>query len=62
VVHINKQIALIPYLEKVFPVVISIESEKEHVLDIDIDHIINLSLIHSWLKKTQEEQPEWQTI
>jgi hypothetical protein len=62
VVHINKQTALIPYLEKVFPVVISIESEKEHVLDIDIDHIINLSLIHSWLKKPQEEQPEWQTL
>ncbi|MCQ6282162.1 type II toxin-antitoxin system SpoIISA family toxin [Bacillus sp. EB600] len=55
VVFINKQTALIPYLEKVFPVVISIESEKEHVLDIDIDNIINLSLIHSWLKKPQEE-------
>lgn len=62
VVHINKHTALIPYLEKVFPVVISIESEKEHVLDIDIDHIINLSLIHSWLKKPQEEQSEWQTL
>ncbi|MGG0731605.1 type II toxin-antitoxin system SpoIISA family toxin [Bacillus paramycoides] len=62
VVHINKQTTLIPYLEKVFPVVISIESEKEHVLDIDIDHIINLSLIHSWLKKTQEEQHDWQTL
>lgn len=61
VVHINKQTALIPYVDKVFPVVISIESEKEHVLDIDIDHIINLSLIHSWLKKPQEEQPDWQT-
>ncbi|PFN96123.1 sporulation protein SpoIISA [Bacillus sp. AFS076308] len=62
VVHINKQTVLIPYLEKVFPVVISIESEKEHVLDIDIDHIINLSLIHSWLKKPQEEQTNWQTL
>ncbi|MEH7415358.1 type II toxin-antitoxin system SpoIISA family toxin [Neobacillus drentensis] len=62
VVHINKQTVLIPYLEKVFPVVISIESEKEHVLDIDIDHIINLALIHSWLKKTQEEQTNWQTL
>jgi len=37
VVHINKQTTLIPYLEKVFPVVISIESEKELVLDIDIE-------------------------
>ncbi len=55
VVFINKQTALIPYLEKVLPVVISIESEKEHVLDIDIDNVINLSLIHSWLKKPQEE-------
>ncbi|UQZ77682.1 sporulation protein SpoIISA [Niallia circulans] len=58
VVHINKQKALIPYLDKLFPVVISIESEKEHVLDIDIDYIINLSLIHSWLKKPQEVQPD----
>ncbi|MGW5955747.1 type II toxin-antitoxin system SpoIISA family toxin [Bacillus mycoides] len=65
VVHIDKQTTLIPYLEKVFPVVISIESEKEHVLDIDIDHIINLSLIHSWLRKTpaeQEEQHDWRTL
>lgn len=62
VVHINKQTTLIPYLEKVFPVVISIESEKEHVLDIDIDHIVNLSMIHSWLEKPQEEHSHWQTI
>lgn len=62
VVHINKQTVLIPYLEKVFPVVISIESEKDHVLDIDIDHIVNLSLIHSWLKKPQDDQPDWQTL
>ncbi|MED4676790.1 type II toxin-antitoxin system SpoIISA family toxin [Bacillus nitratireducens] len=65
VVHIDKQTTLIPYLEKVFPVVISIESEKEHVLDIDIDYIINLSLIHSWLKKTsaeQGEQHDWRTL
>lgn len=55
VVHIDKHTVLIPYLEKIFPVVISIESEKEHVLDIDIDHIINLSMIHSWLKKPLEE-------
>ena len=57
IVFINEQTVIIPYLDKVFPVVISIESEKEPVLDIDIDHIINLSLIHSWLEKPQEEQP-----
>ena len=56
IVFINEQTVIIPYLDKVFPVVISIESEKEPVLDIDIDHIINLSLIHSWLEKPQEEQ------
>ncbi|WP_350019429.1 type II toxin-antitoxin system SpoIISA family toxin [Priestia flexa] len=60
VIHIDQHTTLVPYLEKVFPVVISIESEKEHVLDIDIDHIINLCLIHSWLEKPQEEQPHWQ--
>ncbi|MEH7097257.1 type II toxin-antitoxin system SpoIISA family toxin [Neobacillus vireti] len=62
VVYVDKQTVLIPYLEKVFPVVISIESEKEHVLDIDIDHIINLCLIHTWLKKPEDEQPNWQTL
>jgi hypothetical protein len=62
VVHIDKQTVLIPYFEKVFPVVISIQSEKEHVLDIDIDHIINLCLIHTWLKKPEDEQPTWQTL
>lgn len=56
IVFINEQTVIIPYLDKVFPVVISIESEKEPVLDIDIDHIINLSLIHSWLEKPQEKQ------
>ena len=55
IVFINEQTVIIPYLDKVFPVVISIESEKEPVLDIDIDHIINLSLIHSWLAKPQEK-------
>ena len=58
IVFINEHTVIIPYLDRVFPVVISIESEKEPVLDIDIDHIINLSLIHSWLAKPQEEQPE----
>ena len=58
IVFINEQTVIIPYLDKVFPVVISIESEKEPVLDIDIDHIINLSLIHSWLEKPQESQPD----
>lgn len=58
IVFINEQTVIIPYLDKVFPVVISIESEKEPVLDIDIDHIINLSLIHSWLAKPQEKQPD----
>ena len=58
IVFINEQTVIIPYLDKVFPVVISIESEKEPVLDIDIDHIINLSLIHSWLEKPQEKQPD----
>ncbi|NRD79620.1 type II toxin-antitoxin system SpoIISA family toxin [Bacillus sp. BRMEA1] len=62
VVHISKHTVLIPFLEKVYPVVISIESEKEHVLDIDVDHIINLSLIHSWLKKPQDEQANWLTL
>ena len=55
IVFFNEQTVIIPYLDKVFPVVISIESEKEPVLDIDIDHIINLSLIHSWLAKPQEK-------
>jgi uncharacterized membrane protein SirB2 len=58
IVFINEQTVIIPYLDKVFPVVISIESEKEPVLDIDIDHVINLSLIHSWLAKPQENQPD----
>ena len=58
IVFINEQTVIIPYLDKVFPVVISVESEKEPVLDIDIDHIINLSLIHSWLEKPQEKQPD----
>ncbi len=55
IVFFNEQTVIIPYLDKVFPVVISVESEKEPVLDIDIDHIINLSLIHSWLAKPQEK-------
>ncbi|WP_286133872.1 type II toxin-antitoxin system SpoIISA family toxin [Bacillus sp. AFS053548] len=54
VIQINEQIALIPYLEKIFPVVISIDSQKEPILDIDVDHVINLSLIHSWLKKPHQ--------
>ncbi|XRG80056.1 type II toxin-antitoxin system SpoIISA family toxin [Rossellomorea sp. GAMAL-10_SWC] len=54
VIQINEQIALIPYLEKKFPVVISIDSQKEPILDIHLDHVINLSLIHSWLKKSHQ--------
>src|SRR6476660_5695740 len=38
IVFINEQTVIIPYLDKVFPVVISVESEKEPVLDIDVDH------------------------
>ncbi|WP_156178042.1 type II toxin-antitoxin system SpoIISA family toxin [Bacillus sp. SA1-12] len=48
--HIDRRTILIPYIERVFPVVISIFGEKD-ILDIDTDHIVNLSLIHSWLKK-----------
>ncbi|PFH88631.1 type II toxin-antitoxin system SpoIISA family toxin [Bacillus sp. AFS088145] len=58
VIQINEQIALIPYLEKIFPVVISIVSQKEPILDIDVDHVINLSLIHSWLKMPNKSDSE----
>lgn len=49
-VHIDKRTILIPYMVRVYPVVISIEGEKD-ILDIDTDHLVNLSMIHSWLKE-----------
>ncbi|MES9684379.1 type II toxin-antitoxin system SpoIISA family toxin, partial [Gottfriedia acidiceleris] len=58
VIQINENTALIPYLEKIYPIVISIVSQKEPILDIDVDHVINLSLIHSWLKKPYQEESE----
>lgn len=49
--YIDKKTLLIPYVRKVFPVVISVRSEKD-VLDIDSDNLINLSIIHSWFKSS----------
>jgi len=50
IVQINKFTILVPYLKQSYPVIISIVSEIE-ILDIDIDHVINLSVIHSWMEK-----------
>jgi hypothetical protein len=49
-VFINTKTVLIPFLDRDFPVIISIESEKD-IIDIDTDYVVNLALIHSWLKK-----------
>lgn len=50
VVQIDKFTILVPYLKQTYPVIITIVSETE-ILDIDIDHVINLSVIHSWMQK-----------
>jgi hypothetical protein len=50
IVFINTKTVLIPFLDRDFPVIISIESEKD-IIDIDTDYVVNLALIHSWLKK-----------
>lgn len=60
VVHIDKFTILVPYLKHTYPVVISIESEMD-ILDIDIDHVINLSVIHTWVEKERPQQPHWQS-
>ncbi|WHY89900.1 type II toxin-antitoxin system SpoIISA family toxin [Neobacillus cucumis] len=60
VVHIDKFTILVPYLKHTYPVVIAIVSEID-ILDIDIDHIINLSVIHTWVEKAQPQQPHWQS-
>ncbi|MET3699851.1 type II toxin-antitoxin system toxin SpoIISA [Bacillus oleivorans] len=52
IVQINNYIVLIPLTKLLHPVVIVIESQKDPVLQIDFDNIVNLSVIHSWYKKS----------
>ncbi|PDZ39780.1 sporulation protein SpoIISA [Bacillus cereus] len=53
VVHLNNRTALIPYTEGNYHVVVHIISNKGPLIDIDIDHIVNLIVIHSWAKQKQ---------
>ncbi|GIO24140.1 type II toxin-antitoxin system SpoIISA family toxin [Oceanobacillus sp. J11TS1] len=52
VVQLDNYTALIPFNDLVFPVVILIKSNRDSILQIDFDHVINLVLIHSWYKKS----------
>ncbi|PEJ58019.1 sporulation protein SpoIISA [Bacillus sp. AFS002410] len=50
VLHFDAKTTLIPFMARIYPVVITVDSEKD-VLDIDPDNLISLSTIHSWLKQ-----------
>lgn len=50
-VQTHFHVALIPFSHQLHPVVIAVISEREPVPTIDVDHIINLSLIHTWQKE-----------
>ncbi len=54
IVQIDNHIVLIPFTKLVHPVVIAIESQKEPILQIDFDNIINLAVIHSWYKNNED--------
>jgi hypothetical protein len=51
IVQLDTQIVLIPFTQKIHPVVIAVVSCKEPVLQIDFDYLINLAIIHTWYVK-----------
>ncbi|MGX9135930.1 type II toxin-antitoxin system SpoIISA family toxin [Rummeliibacillus sp. JY-2-4R] len=51
IVLIDNYTVLIPFTKLIHPVVIAIVSQNEPILQIDFNHIINLTIIHSWYKK-----------
>lgn len=50
IVQTEKENAIIPF-SKLYEVFIIVVSEKEPVHQIDFDHIINLSIIHTWYQQ-----------
>ncbi|MFJ7852335.1 type II toxin-antitoxin system SpoIISA family toxin [Peribacillus frigoritolerans] len=53
IVHVDNRTALIPHSEGNYHVVVCIISKKEPLIEIDIYHVVNLILIHSWEKEKQ---------
>jgi hypothetical protein len=51
IVEIDTQQVLIPFSHQLHSVVIAVISQREPITQIDFDHIIDLSVIHTWQKK-----------
>lgn len=50
IVEFDSQLVLIPFSHHLHPVVIAVLSQKESISQIDVAHIQDLSVIHTWQK------------
>jgi hypothetical protein len=58
IVQLDTHQVLIPFSHQLHPVVIVVISQKEPLIQVDFDHIIDLAIIHTWYKKKEEISEE----